>query len=383
MHLLERYATSCGVKIGKPYIYDSFFPLTVDKYISFQPFSKYGSKNYDLWQEVIDIILPFLEKENIKIVQIGTKEDRQFNHVVYLAGQTNISQAAFVIKNSVMHFGADSFGAHIASGYSKKILAIYSNNNIENVKPYWSKNEDVILISPQGGTKKPSYSAGENPKNINKIKPEEIARGILNLLNIKYQQMPNTIYIGEDYYNKTFEIILDQLINPDSIPIANPIIRMDYHFNEQGLALFLEKKKCIIITDKTINIELLKHYKENIPQLIYIIDENNDFNFVKQLKQFGIPYALISYLKDEDLNKYKINYMDYGLIIQKEYSNKNKTHIQNTSNLFYISSRILVSSKGQFNSKFDWVNGTGRSVIDNEDFWKESNYFYIFSVDKI
>lgn len=382
MHLLERYATSCGVKINKPYIYDSFFPLTVEKYISFQPFSKYSSKNYDLWQEVIDIILPFLEKENIKIVQIGIKEDKQFNHVTYLAGQTNISQAAFIIKNSIMHFGADSFGAHIASGYSKKILAIYSNNNIENVKPYWSKKEDLILISPQGGTKKPSYSAGENPKNINKIKPEEIAKGILNLLNIKYEQMPNTVYIGEDYYNKTFEIILDQLINPDSIPIANPIIRMDYHFNEQGLALFLEKKKCIIITDKTINIELLKSYKENIPQLIYIINENNDFNFVKELKRFGIPYVLISYLKDEDLNKYKIDYMDYGLIIQKEYNNKNKTTINSTSNLFYISSKILVSSKGQFNSKFDWLNRNGRTVVDHEDFWKESNYFYIFGIDK-
>lgn len=382
MHLLERYATSCGVKINKPYIYDSFFPLTVEKYISFQPFSKYSSKNYDLWQEVIDIILPFLEKENIKIVQIGIKEDKQFNHVTYLAGQTNISQAAFIIKNSIMHFGADSFGAHIASGYSKKILAIYSNNNIENVKPYWSKKEDLILISPQGGTKKPSYSAGENPKNINKIKPEEIAKGILNLLNIKYEQMPNTVYIGEDYYNKTFEIILDQLINPDSIPIANPIIRMDYHFNEQGLALFLEKKKCIIITDKTINIELLKSYKENIPQLIYIINENNDFNFVKELKRFGIPYVLISYLKDEDLNKYKIDYMDYGLIIQKEYNNKNKTNINSTLNLFYISSKILVSSKGQFNSKFDWLNKNGRTVVDHEDFWKESNYFYIFGIDK-
>ena len=382
MHLLERYATSCGVKIGKPFIYDSFFPLTVNKYISFQPFSKYPSKNYDFWQEVIDIIIPYLNKEDIKIAQIGVKDDKVFNNTVYLAGQTNISQAAFVIKNSIMHVGADSFGAHIASGFGKKILAIYSNNNIENVKPYWSKNEDVILINPKDGTKKPSYSAGENPKNINKIKPEEIAKGILNLLNIKYEKIPSTVYVGEDYFNKTFEIILDQLINPDSIPIANPIIRMDYHFNEQGLELFLQKKKCIIITDKPINIQLLKHYKDNIPQIIYVIDENNDPNFVKQLKEFGINYILISYLSDEDLNKYKINYMDYNLIFQKTYNSKDKTNIKDVSNLFYISSKMLISSQGPFNSKFDWLNRNGRKVIDNEEFWKESSNFYIFSLDQ-
>ena len=31
-----------------------------------------------------------------------------------------------------MHIGADSFAAHIASGYGKKIVALYSNNNINN-----------------------------------------------------------------------------------------------------------------------------------------------------------------------------------------------------------------------------------------------------------
>jgi hypothetical protein len=382
MHLLERYATSCGVKIGRPYIYDSFFPLTVDRYISFQPFSKYPSKNYDFWQEVIDIIIPYLNKQNIKIVQLGVKDDKPFNSTLYLAGQTNISQAAFIIKNGIMHVGADSFAAHIASGYNKKIVAIYSNNNIENVKPYWSKDEDLVLINPKEGTKKPSYSAGENPKNINKIKPEEIAKGILDLLNINYEKMPKTIYVGEEYFNKTFEVILDQLINPDSIPIANPIIRMDYSFNEQGLEIFLQKKKCIIVTDKPINTELLKHYQSNIPQLMYIIDDNNDSNFVKELKKLGINYVLISYLNDNDLNKYKINYMDYNLIFQKTYNNKKQTNIQDVSNMFYISSKIIVSSQGQFNSKFDWLNKNGRKVVDDPEFWKESNSFYIFSLDQ-
>jgi hypothetical protein len=381
MHLLERYATSCGVKIGKPFIYDNFFPLPFDKYLCFQPFSKYQSKNYDYWQEVIDIISPYLNEQNIKIIQIGVKDDRQFNNCLYLAGQTNISQAAYIIKNSILHFGADSFAAHIASGYNKKIVAIYSNNNIENVKPYWSEEKDVVLLKPEGGTIKPSYSAGENPKNINKIKAEDIAKNILNLLNIKYDKIPKTIYIGEDYQNKTFELILDKLINPSSIPIPNPIIRMDYLFNEQALDLMLKEKRCIIITNKPINIDLLKAFKANVAQIIYIIEEDNDFNFVKAMKENAIPYNLISYLKPEILNKFKINYMDYGLIFDKTYNTKDKTNIKDTDNLLYISSKILVSSEGQFKSKFDWLNKNGNKVVDNEDFWKESSNFLIFQLD--
>lgn len=381
MHLLERYATSCGVKIGKPFIYDNFFPLPFDKYLCFQPFSKYQSKNYDYWQEVINIISPYLNEHNIKIIQIGVKDDIQFNNCLYLAGQTNISQAAYIIKNSILHFGADSFAAHIASGYNKKIVAIYSNNNIENVKPYWSEEKDVVLLKPEGGTIKPSYSAGENPKNINKIKAEDIAKNILNLLNIKYDKIPKTIYIGEDYQNKTFELILDKLINPSSIPIPNPIIRMDYLFNEQALNLMLKEKRCIIITNKPINIDLLKAFKANVAQIIYIIEEDNDFNFVKAMKENAIPYNLISYLKPEILNKFKINYMDYGLIFDKTYNTKDKTNIKDTDNLLYISSKILVSSEGQFKSKFDWLNKNGNKVVDNEDFWKESSNFLIFQLD--
>lgn len=382
MHLLERYATSCGVKIGKPYIYDTFFPLPFDKYISFQPFSKYQSKNYDYWQEVLDIITPYLNKFDIKIVQIGMKEDKLFNNVYSTSGQTDISQASYIIKNSILHLGADSFGAHIASGFDKKVVAIYSNNNIENVKPYWSKDKDCILLKPEIPNKKPSYSAGENPKNINKIKPETIAKSVLDLLNIEYKNLPQTIWIGNDYINKTFEIIPDKLINPNSIPIQNPIIRMDYIFNEQALSLFLQSKNCIIITNKCIDIGLLTNYRNNVSQVIYIIDEDNDHNFIKKLKENAIPYTLISYLKPEDLNKYKINYMDYGLIIEKKYCSKLDTGINNINNKFYISSRVLISSEGQFNSKFDWLNKNGRTLRDQEDFWQEADSFYIFSIDQ-
>ena len=379
MHLIERYATACGVKIDKPYIYDTFFPVNVEKYISFQPFSKYQSKNYDYWDEVVSIISPYLQKNNITLVHIGAKEDKTVNNTLNLCSQTNISQAAYIIKNSIMHVGADSFAAHIASGYGKKIVALYSNNNVNNVKPYWTKPEDMVLLSPKIN-KKPQYSVNESPKSINNIKPEAIAEGILKLLNIPYNNLPKTVYIGNEYINKTLEIIPDKPINPAQIGLETLVIRMDYVFNEQVLELFLQQKKCIVFTSKPINEELLKKYKQNIPQLIYIVEKDNDTSFVKTLKRNTINAAFISYLSEEELNQFKLDYMDYGLIVKRDHPT-DKIEISN--NTYFKSSRILISSEGQFNSKYQWdTKDMSNKYINNPELNKELNNLYIFNLDQ-
>ena len=379
MHLIERYATACGVKIDKPYIYDTFFPVNVEKYISFQPFSKYPSKNYDYWDEVVAIILPFLQQNNITLVHIGAKDDKAINNTLNLCGQTNISQAAYIIKNSIMHVGADSFAAHIASGYGKKIVALYSNNNINNVKPYWTKPEDMVLLSPQIN-KKPQYSVNEVPKSINNIKPEAIAEGILKLLNIQYTNLPKTVYVGNEYINKTLEIIPDKPINPAQIGLDTLVIRMDYAFNEQVLELFLQQKKCIIFTNKPINEELLKKYKQNIPQVIYLVEKDNDTAFAKTLKRNTINATFISYLSEEELNQFKLDYMDYGLIIKRDHPTDK---IEVSNNTYFKSSRILVSSEGQFNSKYQWqTKDMSNKYVDNPELNKELNNLYIFNLDQ-
>lgn len=379
MHLLERYATSCGVKISKPYIYENFFPLPEGKYISFQPFSKYPSKNYDYWDEVISIINPYLLKENIKIIQIGAKQDRPVVNTYNLCGQTTVQQAAFIIKHGIMHVGADSFAAHIASGYDKKIVALYSNNNINNVKPYWSREEDVILLSPNID-RKPQYSVDEFPKNINKIKPEIIAQSILKLLNIQTNKLPTTIFIGNDYSNKTLQIIPDNPIDPRQFNIENLIIRMDYFFNEKVLEIYLQHKKCIIFTNKPISIDLLRRYKSNIPQVVYIIDEDNNPNFIKDLKYSTINYAMISWLDDSQLNKYKLDYMDLGLIVSKKIPDHK---IEMNDNIHFKSSIILISSEGQFNTKYQWLTkDISNKYNDNIELRRELDSLYLFSLDQ-
>jgi hypothetical protein len=379
MHLLERYASACGVKIGKPYIYEKYFPIPFDKYITFQPYSKYDSKNYDHWEEVVLLILPYLKERDINIIQIGAQKDKPVSNCYNICGQTKIQQAAYILSNSILHFGADSFAAHIASGFNKKIVALYSNNNIENVKPYWSNDKDVVLLKSPCN-KKPSYSAIQQEKDINNIKPEVIAQAILDLLDIKCKLNFKSYYIGKEFPIKTLEVIPGDNLNLNSIYIQNPIIRMDYSFNEVFLENILKiKNNIIIFTNKSINQDIIKNYKNKIAQIIYIIDEDNDPKFVELLKKNLINYTLLSFLPEEDLNKFKLNYLDFNLIIRKDFTKKPKS-IDDCKNLLYKSSRQLISEEGKFSSKYEWKNKNGNKVTDNEDFWKEIENFYIFEL---
>ena len=157
MHLLDTYALNCGVKIDKPYIYTTFYPLGEEKYITIQPFSNYSGKVYDYWNEVINYMQPKLSEHGIRIVQIGKQDDPQLAHCIWTQGSTTIAQASFLIKNSKLHLGVDSFGAHVASAYGRKIVGLYSTNWAENCKPYWSNEEDCVLLEPDRSKRKPSF----------------------------------------------------------------------------------------------------------------------------------------------------------------------------------------------------------------------------------
>ena len=191
MRLLDTYATNTGSKIDKPFIYTKFFPLPLDRYITLQSQTPYDSRNYSYWQEVIDIIAPYLSKEKIHLVQVGTKDERPLNGAINLLGQTNINQLAYVIENSTLHFGADSLCVHLASYFDKPIVSIYSISNPNVAGPHFGdKNKHILLKGYERiGNKKPSYSQVESPKSIDTIKPEEIGKSILQLLDIKYNDI--------------------------------------------------------------------------------------------------------------------------------------------------------------------------------------------------
>lgn len=384
MHLVESLALSCGLKIDKPYIYEKYYPLNFDKYIIIETHDeKNPAKNYDYWQEVVDILLPILDKYNIKILQLCGKNNQKILNSYTVIGES-FGQKAFLIKNSLVYAGSNNFSIQLASYFNNKIVGIYSNNYASQLGPYWSdKNKIKILETFENN--KPSFSNIESPKTINNLMPDKIAQAIFDKLEIKIETEFKFNYIGENYINKTIEIVPNLVVNPISFGAPHIIVRMDIQFNEQILEEQLKISKALIVTNKEISENLIKKYKHNIVQIFYKIEQDNNPNFIKFLKSQNINYILASYLKEENVNKIKINYMDFGLILKLNHKTKdqfNKQAKYYKSNKFILSNNKLYMSEAALDKDMPIkdFNQNVQQIIDIDKFWNYADN-YAFLVD--
>ena len=58
MKLIENYSLQSGQKIKTISLLEKFYPISLDKFILIQPFSK-SSKSYDLWQDVLKYYIQY------------------------------------------------------------------------------------------------------------------------------------------------------------------------------------------------------------------------------------------------------------------------------------------------------------------------------------
>ena len=236
MHLLESYSLATGLKIDKPEMLEKYFPLGVDKqYITLQPFGKFESRKYDYWNEVMHLLFPILLQNDIYVLQIGGKEEPRLDHCVYVAGQSSYNQSAYLIRRGLLHLGVDSLSIHIASGLNKKIVGLYCNMYLQNSRPYWSNDDDVILLEADRKGDKPTFAVEEHPKSINTIFPEVIAKSVCDLLNLDFSAKYKTVYIGENYPSKTYEMVPAHPVDLSVINLDSVIVRMDLLFDEKYL----------------------------------------------------------------------------------------------------------------------------------------------------
>ena len=134
MHLLDRYALSCGVSADKPFIDESYFPLTYDKYIVFQTSGKGNARQYDYWNKVFAFIREYTT--DYKIIHVGVPSDPAVEGCdLDLRGKTTIKHLAYLIKNCSLYLGIDSLSAHFAGYYDKKLVALYSYCYAQNCRP--------------------------------------------------------------------------------------------------------------------------------------------------------------------------------------------------------------------------------------------------------
>jgi len=389
MHLIESYATNCGVKIDKPFVLEKFYPIDKDKYITIHPYSK-PAKNYDHWQTVLNLILPVLEKEGIEIIQIGDKNEQQLQGCHSLAGCTTYGQAAHVIRRGMLHLGCDSFPAHVAGFYNKKSVIVYPNTLINNVKPYWKdeENTSLIMAEPEG---KPKFGLDERPKSINKNKPEFIAKEVCRLLELDFDFPYESIHIGSSFGRPAVECIPNQMVNPKQMGVDSIYYRMDLLFNEIRLEQQLSIGPTSIVTDKPISAQLILNNRSRIGEIIYEITEDDDPEFAKFLESNKIKYTMISRLPVDQMNDKKINYIDleHAAILRVKDFDKEEQDIKekyDINKLYYMSSRlVLCDGKSYYNegdidkdnSEIEFKDSIVK-VNDTPQFWRSLDRNLIF-----
>ena len=285
-----------------------------------------------------------MDKQNIKIVQLGAGGEENIRGCHNLQGKTSFRQAAYIIKNSLAHFGTDSYSSHLAGIYNKPLCCLYAANYTDCVRPYWGDRGKQILLEADRGGNAPSFSFDENPRTINTIKPEKIVSSICSLLNLPFEFPYETVFIGDAFTRTYIELICNQLIKPQEFNTDTLVVRMDILFSEKVLFEQAKLSKVVIITDKIISLELLKTIKPSIVELIYEVKEDNDPTWVQKVQRLGIKLALFSYLNNDELNKYKLQYLDLPLIHQKTF---NKPEILNnipSEKLYIAGNRFILSN---------------------------------------
>jgi hypothetical protein len=244
MNKLENFAIHSGLKIDKPIIDESFFPIVHDKYISFNLESTEKSKAYDYWQEVFDLVLDHLNENNIKVIQIGSGKTPQIDGTFNLSGMISFNQESYVIRNSLLHLNSFDFRSVLSDLNETGCISLISHESPENL----IDSSFVEVLTPGDGLF--SLNPNENKKTINKIPPIKVAQKILDKLNLNLNLDFSQVFMGSNYPIKTIEIIPDFI--PDHSFLANSLVnlRADLHFDPQKIHAFTLGRKVGIIRDK-------------------------------------------------------------------------------------------------------------------------------------
>lgn len=383
-HLIEEYAKNLGVKIGKPIFEPHFIPIIDDKYITIHVDNKINSKYYEFFPEVINLIKPHLEINGYKIYQIGGENDPLIEsvHKSYLG--LSRKQSAYIIKNSSLHLGIDSFPVHLASTYDIPIVVLYSHIYPQNAYPYWSSKEKVKILEADRKGLKPCFSYDENPKSINTIKPENIVKSVFDLLDLKYIKSINTLYIGQLYSKPLIEIVPNFFGHSDELKNRTLTIRADYEFNPEILPHWCSAYKVEIVSEKPIDVNLLKAYKDNILNVVFYINDCESFTaeYLNSAKNTGVQIQHRSKNKD-DIQKIRMSYFDFPIELETEVDQNKINELKNIPNLKFLTKKDIFSKGKRYASKahldsdkvfLDKVE----DVIYNDQFWKDIEHYFIY-----
>ena len=382
MNLLEKYSTSCGVKISDPMPASSYFPLRDEKYIIIDGRNLYPANNYDLFDDVIGYLTPFLEKENIRIYAFHDDLKTILAGTQPFIGLTK-KQEAYLIKNALLVVACDNISAYYASSFGVPSVGLYSAYPAACKRPLWSDNHTALESDCLGNL--PSYGIPEKPKAINFISPERIATTILKGLKLNCSIELETIYIGDLYPTKVVEVIPDFTTSPTFLQGKAINLRADYNFNEELIVHWVTGRTVNLLIDRPINLSLLKYFKKNIVQITINLNDSFSEEYLTELTESGLPMEIFCEDK-EMLAHFRFRFFDFSI---EESIFKSKTDLDDSLNKFnknthFLSGKILISEGQKYScleakKQKNALTGEPEIVYDTKDFWKELDHYRLFN----
>lgn len=383
-HLVEEYAKNLGVKIGKPIFPTHYIPVIDDKYITVHVDNKIDSKFYEFFPEVIELLKNLLSPLGYKIYQIGGGEDPQLPFVDKSFLGFSRKQTSYIVKNSSLHLGIDSFPIHQASVFDIPIVVLYSHIYPNHAYPYWSTPSKVRILEADRNGRKPSYSYHEKPKSINTIKPEDIVKNVCELLKIPYTKSINTKFIGDSYSEAVVEIIPNFYGFADELKNRLINIRMDYFHNENNLFAWCSNYACHIISAKPISAPLLSNCKNNIKKITFQVENTTDFSieYLESVKNLGLDISCSTKNK-EQVSKIRNHYFDFKIELDEPVDQNKISELSQVSNLKFLTKKDIFSNGKRYASKahadLDKVFVDRASdVIYDESFWTDLDHYFIY-----
>lgn len=401
MKLLELYSLATGLKIGKQWLLEQFFPLPFTKYITLHASSGMGGKNYPMWPQVVELTKPYLSANGIEIVQIGAKDDPAVPSCYHTMGKDNIHQGSYIVRNALLHVCNDSVWAHRAGHLNVPIVEVFGPTSVANHSPYQYDKDNTIFLESHRWGRNPTFAAQENPLSIALVDPFDVARAVLKLLKIEATIPQHTLHIGQSYQQTILELIpncaVDRSFNPD-LPLA---IRMDLEHNETALVHMLQMgRKVNIVTKAPITLGLLQTFAPSILSYNHEVSDDTSPTYIAQVKKLIKQHIFFSRTKDEDvLARLRFALFDVTNVEQvadktradfersiQEYTNdKTQTldsHLKSATMMFKAQKYVL--SKGKIylslaHEKADLPMDSpiGNHVIDSDDWFRDANHFFV------
>lgn len=381
---IEKYATQLGVKPRMPHISEHFFPIEYENYITIDATNSSTVNNYKNWDFVINQLKNFLPNHNI--VQVGL--DKEFTLQSCdkkISNLCTLKHVFHVIKNSSLHMGIDCVSSHIAAYYKIPTVTLYSKYPSGYTKPIYSDDENYVALDSSIDGFKYTFSDQESSDRINKIPPEKIISESLRLLGInnnynKYE----TINIGKLFSSPVIEVVpnFDGSNQSSFSKIVN--LRFDYTEDRTYTESWLNKK-CNLLMDSPIDIDLIVSFRENIKGATIFMGENTfSEKYLSILKELNIPVRLTCRDK-KNISKIRLKYFDWNINQYKIINKKDLDfHKDICDNTYYYSNKILMSEGKNYSSKAALEEGLEREegkyekVIDSPSFWEEVEHFNIY-----